>query len=184
MKKSLMIIGVGLVAFSLSLAGTYFAMPYIAPDIVAQSQSGSDSLASDSLDQRAKLMALIDSLDSGDPNALFAEQTAVNRLRDSLTTVHDSLYSVRSRTSTLQAQLNELQRRVSSLESTQAKAADISETLTDLDMREMRAVLAPLNLDIYESLYAQTAGRDRTRLLQAMPPDKAAQLVDRIVVRQ
>lgn len=184
MKKSLMVIAVGLLAFSVSLIGTYFAMPYIAPDIVAQSQTPSDSLASDSLDQRNKLMALIDSLNSGDPKALFAEQKTVNRLRDSLMTVHDSLDSVQSRTSTLQAQLDELQQRVSSLEATQAKAADISNTLTDLDLREMRAVLAPLSLNIYESLYAQTTGRNRTRLLQAMPPDKAARLVDRIVARQ
>ncbi|NBB73276.1 MAG: hypothetical protein GVY35_06280 [Bacteroidetes bacterium] len=183
MKKSLMVIGVGLLAFTVSLIGSYFAMPYIAPDIVAQSQPP-DSVASDSLDQRAKLMALIDSLNSGDPKALFAQQTTVNQLRDSLTTVHDSLSSVQSRTSTLQAQLDELQQRVSSLEATQAKAADISNTLTDLDLREMRAVLAPLNLSVYESLYAQTSGRNRTRLLQAIPPDKAARLVDRIVARQ
>jgi len=183
MKKSLMVIGVGLLAFTVSLIGSYFAMPYIAPDVVAQSQPA-DSLASDSLDQRAKLMALIDSLNSGDPKALFAQQASVNQLRDSLTTVHDSLSSVQSRTSTLQAQLDELQQRVSSLESTQAKAADISNTLTDLDLREMRAVLAPLNLNVYESLYAQTSGRNRTRLLQALPPDKAARLVDRIVARQ
>lgn len=184
MKKSLMIVGVGLLAFTISLVGSYIAMPYIAPDIVAQSDAAAEEAASDSLDQRAKLMALIDSLETGDPNALFAERNTVRQLRDSIVTMHDSLGAVQSRTSTLQAQLDALQRRVESLEATQAKAADISETLTDLDLREMRAVLAPLDLTIYESLYAQTSGRNRTRLLQAMPPDKAAQLVDRIVVRQ
>jgi prefoldin subunit 5 len=184
MKKSLLIIGVGVLAFSLGLIGTYVAMPYIAPDIVAQSTAPPDSAASDSLTQRDQLIALIDSLESGQTDALFAEQTTVNRLRDSLTTVHDSLSNVQSRTWSLRDQLQELQRRVESLEATQAKAADISKTLTDLDVREMRAVLAPLNLPVYEALYAQTTGRDRTRLLQAMPPDKAAQLVDRIVARQ
>lgn len=184
MKKSLLIIGVGVLAFSLSLIGTYLAMPYIAPGLVAQSTAPTDSTAPDSLTQRDQLIALIDSLESGQSDALFAEQATVNRLRDSLTTVHDSLSNVQSRTWTLRDQLQELQRRVESLEATQAKAADISQTLTDLDIREMRAVLAPLNLPVYEALYAQTTGRDRTRLLQAMPPDKAAQLVDRIVVRQ
>lgn len=183
MKKSLVILGVGLMAFTLSLIGTYLAMPYIAPDIVAQSQSPSDSAASDSLTQRDQLLALIDSLGAGRSKALFAEQATVDLLRDSLATVHDSLTNVQSRTWTLRDELRALQRRVESLEATQAKAADISNTLTDLDVREMRAVLAPLNLEIYEALYAQTSGRDRTRLLQAMPPDKAAQLVDRIVAR-
>lgn len=184
MKKSLLIIGVGVLAFTLSLIGTYLGMPYIAPDLAARSTAPVDSAASDSLTQRDQLIALIDSLEGGQSNALFAEQATVNRLRDSLSTVHDSLSNVQSRTWTLRDQMRELQRRVESLEATQAKAADISKTLTDLDIREMRAVLAPLNLTVYESLYAQTTGRNRTRLLQAMPPDKAAQLVDRIVVRQ
>lgn len=180
MKKSLMAIGVGLLAFSISMVGAYFAMPFVAPD-VAEQASARDSLAPDSLDEQAQLMALLDSMNTDDAEALFAEQATVRRLRDSLATLHDSL---QSRTTTLQAQLEALQQRVTTLEDTQAKAADISETLTDLDLREMRAVLAPLDLTIYEALYAQTAGRNRTRLLQAMPPDKAAQLVDRIVARQ
>lgn len=184
MKNALIVLGVGLLAFTLSLVGTYLAMPYIAPDIVAQSRAPADSAATDSLTHHDHLVALVDSLSSGDPNALFAEQALVDRLRDSLNTVNDSLTAVQARTSALYDQLMNLQQRVRSLEATQAKAADISQTLTDLELREMRAVLAPLDLSIYEALYAQTAGRDRTRLLQAMPPDKASQLVDRIVARQ
>lgn len=184
MKKSLIVIGVGLLAFSISLIGTYFAMPYIAPDVVAEAQQESDSSATESFAPRHKLEALIDSLNTGNPNELFAEREMVNRLRDSLTTMHDSLDAIQGRTTTIQAQLDELRRRVSSLEETQVKAAEISKTLTDLDIREMRAVIAPLNLNVYEALYAQSTGRDRTKLLQAMPPDKAARLVDRVVARQ
>lgn len=184
MKKLLIIVGVGLLAFALSLAGTYLAMPYIAPDVVAQAQQENDSLAHDEAPlSQQRLMTMLDSLNTGNPQDLFAERAVVNRLRDSLLTMHDSLDAVQGRTSTIQMQLDELRQRISSLEDAQVKAAEISETLTDLDLREMRAVLAPLDLNIYEALYAQTTGRNRTRLLQAMPPDKAAELVDRVVAR-
>lgn len=184
MKKSLIVVGVGLIAFVLSLVGTYFAIPYIAPDIAAQAHRDGDSLAVPTQASQQQLMVLLDSLNTSDPHDLFAQRAVVERLRDSLTTIHDSLDAVQNRSTTILMQIEELRERVSSLEEAQVKAAEISQTLSNLDEREMRAVLAPLDLDVYEALYAQTSGRKRTRLLQAMPPDKAAQLVDRIVARE
>lgn len=183
MKKFLIVAGVGLLAFVLSLTGTYLAMPYIAPDVVSQSQEDNDTLVADGDVSEQQLMTMLDSLDADDPDELLARHEVIQRLRDSLTTVHDSLDAVQGRTTTLRDQLEELRQRVSSLEEAQVEAAEISRTLTDLDERDMRAVLAPLELDVYEALYAQTNGRNRTRLLQAMPPEKAAELIDRVVAR-
>ena len=53
----------------------------------------------------------------------------------------------------------------------------MSGTLTKLEDKELEAVLAELDQAMLESLYVEASARNRKRLLQSIPPERAALLV-------
>lgn len=184
MKRTLMVGGIALAAFLLSTAGTYFALPYIAPDHVAEMRADDDTLTlADTLVDSDEYEPAVDTLDAEHANQLAEQERRLAVLEDSLTLLHDSLDQTTTEATDLAAEVDNLEDELATLEDNHAEAAEISQTLTQLEEREMRAVLDPLDLDVYEALYTISTGRNRTRLLQAMPPDEAAQLVARIVAR-
>lgn len=191
-----MLAGITLVAFLAATLGTYFALPYIDPERAADQEMmvEEDTLSSDvaesheALASLERLEALVDTMDQhrhvlAAKQRIEAQERELTQLRDSLSSVHDSLDTAASRASNLDAEVDDLREQLASLEDARAEAEEISQTLAQLEMRELRAVLDPLGLDVYESLYTISSGRNQDRLLQAMPPDEAARLVHRIVAR-
>ena len=196
MKKIALAVGLGVVFFLAGLIGTYYTLPIVAPDHVPDTVT-SDSLntaAPDStqpfaaaqldstaLTDSASTATIVDSLGIS-PDQLN-DVPLVQQLRDSLSTLQDSLSTLTADSRALTEERDALQERVKSLESSQAKAADIGNTLTKLEDEELRAVLNELDMRVYEMLYNEVSGRNRARLLQSLPPDKAAQLVDRMILQ-
>lgn len=210
MKKIFLALGISLMAFVVGLVGTYFALPTVAPEVIDQARQQTDSAArraaadsnpappdstvtqaaSAMRSPRDTLRALPNipsdsrSQTPGSADTIRSQMAMIEELQDSVAVLNDSLSMLQSKTHGLESNLAQLRQRVKSLESTRAKAAEISKTLSRLENRELRAVLKELDMEIYEVLYAESSGRTRTRLLQSMPPQKAARLVDRMIPAQ
>ncbi len=187
MKKVVLAIGVGLVAFVVGLAGTYVVLPMVVPD-VTQSATPADSSATPGqpaaeTDTPRPLPkgAAPDSAATPAPDKPFASLDAVNRLRDSLAIMHDSVQTLAATEDRLHRELADLRDQVQSLQATKAKAAEMAKTLTKLEDEELQAVLNELDMRIYQMLYTESSGRTRARLIQSLPPERAARLVDRMV---
>lgn len=196
MKKIALAVGLGVVFFLAGLVGTYYALPVLAPDHVPDIATADSLTAPGSSTPQQQPTARIDSasvMDStgtalhtdsldGVPDSLIAP-SLVDQLRDSLSTLHDSLGTLSATARTLTDERDALKDRVATLETSQATAADIGNTLTKLEDDELGAVLKELDMRVYEMLYNEVSGRNRARLLQSLPPDKAAQLVDRMILQ-
>jgi superfamily II DNA helicase RecQ len=78
----------------------------------------------------------------------------------------------------LTREVDALRDQVQSLQATQAKAAEMAKTLTKLEDEALQSVLQELDMRIFQMLYAESTGRTQARLLQALPPERAARVVD------
>ncbi len=231
MKKALIAVGAVVAAFVAGLAGVYFAMPALSPEMVGKVQVHRDSLAvvdrlyslglfadstyvppdslaltqsdslaltqSDSLAlTQSDSLALMqsDSLaDAGGAQAVSngaavfpsdgasapSEGEAV--LQDSVTVLQHSVEGLIQEKGALLEQLKALQEQFRDQQTQGAKAQELSATLTKLEDKELAGVVEQLDMAVLEILYKQASGRNRARLLQAMPPQVAASFVQRLV---
>lgn len=149
MKQVILPAVLALVCFVSSLAGTYAFVPKPTPDPVT------DSLAVAEPEPSTIVM-------SAEPPAVFdaALQDSLAVLRRELDAAHRALET---------ADAPPVDR--------QAEAQALSGTLSKLEDAELRAILQRLDLDVVEMLYAASSARNRTRLLQALPSDRAARFV-------
>ena len=179
MKKAILAGAVVLVAFAAGLAGTYVAMPMLAPDVVAAAQARADSSAADSL-----AAALPDS-SAADSSATLglpdAASSLVQTLKDSLQTFRGRLRRADEHAATLRQQAKTYRDQLATLEARRAQAGELSGSLTKMEERELSALLRQVNPRVLERLYMEATGRTRTRLLQAMPPSRAARFVNQLV---
>lgn len=202
MKKGLLIAGGVILSFAVGLVGMYLAMPTVAPDVVAKTQQA-DSLARDTTarDQRVATsthasasVAMGARVDSGGTPAdsmpsvdstLSARAPAPRQLvqvwKDSVAALHAKLAALQKDTSRRQLETDKLKERLAVLEDRQARATELSNTLTKLEVRELTPIIKQLDMDVLEHLYAQASGRNKTRLLKALPADYAARFVNRLV---
>ena len=149
MKQVILPALLAVVCFVASLAGTYAFVPKPAPDAAA------DSLAMAEPAPHTTVM-------SADPPAVFDAA-----LQDSLAVLRRELDAAR----------RELESAGSPPVDRQAEAQALSGTLSKLEDAELRAILQRLDLEVVEMLYAASSARNRTRLLQALPSDRAARFV-------
>ncbi len=183
MKKAIIAVVAGLVAFVAGLAGSYFAMPSIAPSVVETALLSADSLAAtpppDSL-----ALALPDSL-LADTSALGAstQQALVAALRDSLAEARQHVQRMEDERSALLERLDATRRGQATATKSpvaQGTIEALSTTLAKLEDKELAAILQQLDLNVLEMLYARASARTRPRLLRALPPDAAARFVRRL----
>lgn len=80
----------------------------------------------------------------------------------------------------LVAENDALRNQVLNVKRQRAEATELSKTLIRLEDRELRKVLSELDLGTLEVLYGQVSLRNRIRLLQNMPPDKAAGFIQQL----
>lgn len=188
MSKVVVAAAVSMLAFILGIIGAYMAMPSVKPEMVEETHRILDSLAqADS----SLSFTEIDSLIQADTVAQPAPQVdepepavppeLITSLEDSLATLRDELKSSNEELRTLRQQVETIQQRWEELERRRQEASQLSGTLTKLEDNELGAVLEQLDLSVLELLYVEASGRNRARLLQAMPAERAALVVRGLV---
>lgn len=190
MKKAFLVAAVGVLCFSVGLVGTYFALPVVAPNAVEQSVPADSASTAAPPDQPAspepnQTEPTPSDSATASPDESLASFDAVNEvLRDSLQMMRDSMHTLASTSQTLERDVQELRDQVEALQAKRTKAADLAKTLTRLEDEELQAVLGELKMETHAILYEEATGRNRTRILQALPPDQAARLVNRMIASE
>ena len=182
MNKPLLAIIVSVVFFIVGLAATYLAMPAIAPEKVEKVQNRLDSLAqvemellaADSLGSSSMMADSSFAADSLQSNSLLTG------LRDSLSLLNDRLSQEQLQKDTLLIRIQTMEQRWVELAARYAEASQMSSTITKLEDKELAALLGQLEDDVLESMYIEASARNRARLLQMLPAEKAATLVHRL----
>lgn len=198
MKKVILLAVAGVLSFVAGTAGIYIAMPTIAPAVVDSTRIRLDSLGllplKPELEQVARPTdvqsiqfdpstgeAESDSTDSLATATLPSVPTIEVPLGDSLRRTTDILNNLKTDKAALLAQIEELTKRLNKLETQQADAAELSVSLSKLEDRQLTGILTDLDLNVVEMLYLEASVRDRPRLLQNLPPDRAARFVKTLV---
>lgn len=184
MKKILLPLIVSLVFFVAGLIGTFMAMPIINPDLVEETQSRLDSLT---LTQDSTFMIVNDSLVSAHidslseaANSMEPMLTRMGLLQDSIKALHNSLSSGQVIQSDMVERLETLESRLLTLDEKYAQARAMSGTIVKLEDAELGELLNELSLDVLEAIYIEATARNRSRLLQMLPADKAAYIVSKL----
>ncbi len=112
------------------------------------------------------------------PSPVAGEKEAVV---DSTAIFRRLLASVREENKGLKSRLEDLQRQVDSLQARQVKASDVASTLTKLEDRELSNIVQQLDLELVNLLYQHASPKNQSRLLAAMPADRAARLVRNLI---
>ena len=175
---------------SLYSLGFFADDTYHPPDSLALTQSDSlavtlpDSLAVTLPDSLADAGGAQDisngaAVVSSDGASASSEGEAV--LQDSVMVLQHSVEGLIQEKGALLEQLKVPQEQFQDQQTQGAKAQELSTTLTKMEDKELAGVVEQLDLAVLEILYKQASGRNRTRLLQAMPPQVAASFVQRLV---
>ena len=182
MNKPVLAIIVSVVFFIVGLAATYLAMPAIAPEKVEEVQSYLDSLS-------AAEEALLSADSSGVPGMMadslllsdsLGAPSLLTGLRDSLNILIARLEEEQVEKDTLRMRIQSMEQRWIELAAKYAEAGQMSNTITKLEDKELSALLSKLDDDVLESMYIEASARNRARLLQMLPSEKAAVLVNRL----
>jgi hypothetical protein len=188
-----------LAAFATGLAGTYFVLPVVAPEVAEAQRVRADSLAridslalaadstaadglaaslaaglaADSLaDDSAPAVPVADSLaDLGAPMAVDGSLPAA--------ALQDSLVALQRRVEAYEAQIRDYEAQLGERAAQRAQASDLAGTLVKLEDRELSGTLEKLDLDVLELLYEESSARNRARLLGALPPARTGAFVRR-----
>lgn len=192
-KKALLATGASLIAFAVGLIGAFFLLPMVAPDFADELLNPPDSTAmpADSLmladsDSLAPDLdrTLLDSL-AHDSSAVL-DSTLMEALQPGMITIHeDSIAALQAdlrdkmRTQeALERELATVRTEVADLRARKDDMTELAATLTRIDDRQLAPILRELDMSSLEVLYAESTGRNRTRLLQAMPAERAARFIN------
>ena len=173
MKPLLTVLAVVLL-FAAGAAGTYFMMPVVAPEKVAQARHYLDSLDAVAAGDSA-FLARLDSLrqpaapapaDSAQADTLAAPAEA-----PADTTTTPAVADAAETPAIAQAEAAQAE-----------QARELSNVISKLEDPELRALVTNLDPDVLAILYRESSARNKTRLLQAIPPDRAAAFVRGLIV--
>ncbi len=179
MKKAIIATLATISFFLVGIFATYMAIPKFSPDMAERAQWRADSI------RMVKDGTFPDSLlNPEDHNMIDTSllsrplNTMLVGLRDSLSQMHSSLDTEMESKEALMAKVKSMEERWEALQAKYDEAKLMSGTLAKLEDNELSALLESLDADVIESLYIEASARNRTRLLQMMPADKAASLVN------
>jgi flagellar motility protein MotE (MotC chaperone) len=102
-------------------------------------------------------------------------------LSDSLRRTTRRVARLERENTALTTQLDGMKQKFDAYSSQQIDTAELGKSLSKLEDKQLGNILAGLDLGVVEQLYAEVSGRDRSRLLQNMPPDRAARFVKMLV---
>jgi hypothetical protein len=203
MKKVIILSIAGILSFVLGTAGIYLAMPSLAPSVVDSTRTGIDSLGgllaqtpSDSVEHEAGgpqgSETLPDTLGPPDgaadhdslridTSAPISMASVESILSDSLRRTTGLVARLERENAALTTQLEGMSQKFDAYSAQQIDTAELGKSLSKLEDKQLGNILAGLDLGVVEQLYAEVSGRDRSRLLQNLPPDRAARFVKMLV---
>ncbi len=160
MKSALLPALLGAVCFVASLVGTTFVLPGEEPEVVA------DSLATP---------PAVPATDRAVEDSSLATADGPVDLERDLEAAMRDVEALREQIRTAEATEHDQQ-----TASQQAEAQALSGTLSKLEPAELSSILARLDLEVVGMIYSAASSRNRTRLLQALPAERAARLVQHL----
>lgn len=179
MRTVLLIVLGSLAAFLVGLAGTYFVLPMVAPDVAEAQRVRADSLARlDSVAFIPDAPLVADSSADATLPVVDSTRTPV-ALPDSLDALQQRLEAYEAQIDAFEAQISAYEAQISQTTAQRAQASDLAGTLIKLEDRELSQILRNLDLDVLELLYAESSARNRARLLGALAPDRTAAFIRR-----
>lgn len=196
MSKIFSLLAAILVAFFLGFVGLYFAMPMLAPEQVAQTQRHLDSLAltrgfefenQDPLmmyDSLNALRAHLDSLVSMGEivnRAIEGQEAYIRTLEDSISATKSRMNAMENEHDEVLSIIDELMKRVRTLEAKRLEVKNMSKTLSKLEDKALRAIISQTDPSVLELLYLEATDRERQAIIAALPADRAARFVGRMV---
>jgi hypothetical protein len=161
-----------LILFAAGAAGTYFLMPAIAPENVIVARRYQDSIR-----------AVMDSANAPIRTAALIPDTLRPSLADTLTSQPGETIETQSPASPdaePEAEAADAERLAEQQAQTE-RARELAGVLVKLEDSELRAIIAHLDPDVLQSVYQQASARGKTKLLQSIPPEKAALFVRALV---
>lgn len=206
MKKVILLSVAGLFSFVASTVGIYLAMPSIAPALVAETRTHLDSLGLAPIDLADSLVRTesgpaddevviefgklasgshtmpratdsTSSAQSDDSIPLPAADRSHTELYDSLNSMVNRVIALEQDNAALTITIDDLEKQIISLRERDADVAELSKSLNKLEDRQLAGILFGLDFEIFEMLYLQASAREKSRLLQHLPPDRAARYV-------
>lgn len=207
MKKVILSVLLGIIAFASGIVGTFMLVPSLAPErsqyalALADSLIQADSLAHTATYTPNRLQLLKQLLDGNQKPPPSAEEQLlailgltpdslksiiqraqeVELLRDSLSYLKQELERATRHQQEILQEIETLKQKWSLAESELKRAAELSKVLPKLDDKQLAAVVRDLDPRIFQRIYLKATNRNRMRLLKALPPDKATEFVENLV---
>lgn len=119
--------------------------------------------------------------DSSNTARLQALRDSIDTLRRRLQETQKRIDTLRMETATLRKDTASLRQKLAAAQTERAKVNELSNALMDMRRRNLSNLLQGVDMRVLKKLYQETTGQTRTRLLQAMAPDQAAQFVNQVV---
>ena len=186
MRIALVVI-LSLIAFGGSFAGVYMTVKKTAPETKETSSpppaTGDTSTPpSQATGQSATPDALPDTTNSGSwTQGMKTQSELVGSLVDSLSSARASLMTAENRIAELQAEIGRLRSAATERASRLEVAAGMASTLPKLETNELMPILEGLDDASLDDLYRAATSRNRTKILQALKPERASALVERFI---
>lgn len=202
MKNALLIAGIALASFLVGFVLLTYKMPSVAPQRAEEARQYVDSImtATGRDGQTDSLAAPVESapdslrIDSmggivADSNRQRIAMAALEKasaegimavLRDSLRRVTARVHALTTENQTLRQDLNRVKNGASPKASPE-EVATLTATLAKLDDKQLRPILKDVDGVVLEQLYRSASGRTQARLIEAMPADRAASFVRKLV---
>jgi len=205
MKKIILSLFLGFLAFVLGLVGVFMTMPQIAPERVEKAKAIADSLIMvDSLQHVStpnRLKLASDALQAeSEPPPTFEEQVLaalglsedslkailqraqeVDILQDSLRYLHEQIQSLYQEKEKVRKEIEWLKKKWDLTEEEMKRAAELGNVLPKLDEKQLQQIVQNIDPKIFQQIYIQASNRNRLRLLKALPPEKARDFVENMV---
>ncbi len=170
-----------LILFAAGAAGTYFLMPAIAPENVLVARRYQDSIRAvlDSANAPMRTASLpSDTLGTSPADTL---ETQPGEAIDALTSASAGQPLTDGAPAVAETGAAELERQAEQQAAQTERARELASVLIKLEDSELRAIITHLDPDVLQSVYQQASARGKTKLLQAIPPEKAALFVRALV---
>lgn len=162
--------------FVAGAAGTYFLMPIVAPDRVAQARYYLDSLDAVAAGDTARFARpMPEAVDSA--AVVDTVSSALDVLADSTVLPAEPAPAEAPAPDAAAPSPRELQAQAQA-----EQARELSNVIAKLEDPELRALVSNLDPEVLTVLYRESSARNKTRLLQAIPPERAAEFVRGLIV--
>lgn len=180
MKPLLIALTIGAL-FVAGAAGTYFLMPIVAPERVAEARQYLDSLDAVAVGDTARFAPVDSALALMDSAVVDTTSSALDGLADSTTLASADAEAPASATAEVSAPSPPDPAQGAAVAQAE-QARELSNVIAKLEDPELRALVSNLDPDVLTVLYRESSARNKTRLLQAIPPERAAQFVRGLIV--